>query len=281
MTTLAICYPPGADWGCSYTLEQLEDMRAKPEVAAAMDRADALAWMQLAALTADQLGTCPITVRPCLAGCQGSGGTYLAAPVSTGGHYAGVLAGRAGFAPYVNGQGAWVNGCGCRAGDCACATLCEAILPGPVGDILEVWVYGVALSPTAYRVDNGTHLVRVDSGCWPGCQDMSQDAHGDDAFSVRYYRGAAPDGLALYVAGLLAVEYYKACISDKSCRLPARLQSVARQGVTYQVAFSDADGTGIREVDDYVNRLNPYHLKMPPVIVSPQSRRARTTTWSR
>jgi hypothetical protein len=273
-----MCFPPGADWGCSYTLDQLEDMRAKPEVSAAMDRADALAWMQLAALTADQVGTCPIAVRPCAARCHG-GGTYVSAPVGLAGH-TGAL-GNTAFTPHINVRGDWVNGCGHHHADCSCTTLCEVLLPGPVGDVVEVWLEGAALPWSAYRVDNGNRLVRTDGECWPACQDMSQPEHGADAFTVTYYRGAAPDGLSLYVAGLLAVEYYKACISDKSCRLPARLQSVARQGVTYQVAFGDDESTGIREVDDYVRRLNPYRLKMAPVIVSPQSRRARSTTWSR
>jgi hypothetical protein len=275
-----ICYPTTTDWSCAYTPEQLAEMRADPATLAVMERSEALAWMQLAALTADQVGTCPVIVRPCNQACA-SGSTYLTAPVGLGGHYAGASVRTGSFLPHVGRSGQWVNACGCASGDCSCTALCEAILPGPVGDILEVWLDGAMLDPSAYRVDNGTRLVRTDGECWPACQDMTQDAHGAEAFSVTYYRGVAPDQLSLWMAGLLAVEYYKACRSDKSCRLPNRLQSVARQGVTYQVQFEDDGTTGIREVDDYVRRLNPYHLKMAPVIVSPQSRRVRTTTWSR
>jgi len=278
----AVCYPPGADWGCAYTLDQLDDMREKPEVLAVMERSEALAWMTLAALTADQVGTCPITVRPCKAGCTG-GGVYLAAPAGFSGHYAGVQTGRAGFNPHVGVQGQWVNSCGCST-DCSCGTLCEAILPGPVGDILEVWLNGALLDPTAYRVDNGTRLVRTDGECWPTCQDMAQDAHGVDAFSVTYYRGAAPDVVLLWIAGLLAVEWFKACTSDKTCRLPRGVRNVSRQGVSYQIEqnlFSEGT-TGIPEVDALIARYNPYGLKMAPTISSPQTiRRPRQTTWSR
>jgi len=268
---MPICYPPGTDWACYGDQATIDALDAEIK-----ERSEALAWMQLAALTADQLAVCPITVRPCNQACLSHPHIYQVAGVA-GGHYAGATA----FAPHIGAGGRWVNACGCASGDCSCTALCEAILPGPVGDITEVWLDGAVLDVTAYRVDNGNRLVRTDGECWPVCQDMTEDAHGSAAFSVTYYRGAGPDPLSLYIAGLLAAEYYKACTADKSCRLPARLQSVARQGVTYQVAFGEDDLTGIREVDDFVSRLNPYRLKMPPAIVSPDSRRPRQTTWSR
>lgn len=280
---MTICVPPGTDWSCSYTPEQLAEMRDDPITAAQMARSEGLAWMTLAMLTADQIGTCPITVRPCKAGCNPPG-SWLVAPVDMTGHFAGVLPGRgAPFTPYVDGTGAWVNSCGCGTGDCSCGALCEAYLPGPVGAIEEVWLNGAVLDSSAYRVDNGDKLVRTDGECWPSCQDMAQDAHGDDAFSVTYYRGAAPDPITLWAAGELAVEYLKACKDDKSCRLPAGVRSVSRQGVSYEIQtdFFSEGRTGIREVDALVARLNPYHLKMAPVIATPQTRRPRMTTWSR
>jgi hypothetical protein len=269
----SICYPPGTDWSCAYSEEQLTQMWGSADTAATMRRAEALAWMTLAALTADQIGTCPITVRPCKVGCGGSN-AYLTAPV-------GGSIGR--FNPHINSAGVWVNSCGC-ATDCSCASLCEAILPGPVGDITEVWLNGAALDPTAYRVDNGNRLVRTDGDCWPLCQDMTEDARGATAFSVTYYRGAAPDVVLLWVAGLLAVEWYKACANDKTCRLPRGVRSISRQGLSYQIEsnlFSEGT-TGIPEVDAVVARYNPFGLKMAPTISSPQTiRRPRQTTWSR
>jgi hypothetical protein len=258
-----ICYPAGTDWSCAYTVEELAEMRADPLKLAVMEKSEALAWMTLATLTADQIGVCPITVRPCLVGCGGVA-TYQSAPAMSG-YYAGAPIGRSGFAPHVRADGQWVNACGCRT-DCSCSALCEAILPGPVGDITEVWLNGAILDPTAYRVDNGNRLVRTDGDCWPACQDMAQDAHGDDAFSVTYYRGA------------------KACSNDKTCRLPRGARNVSRQGISYEIErnlFSEGT-TGIPEVDALVARYNPYGLKMAPTISTPQTvRRPRQTTWSR
>jgi hypothetical protein len=237
--------------------------------------------MSLAALTADQIGTCPITVRPCRAGCGGPD-VYLTAPVGAYGHYAGALPGR-GLSPYVGAGGMWVNSCGCSSpGDCSCSALCEAILPGPVGDIVEVLLNGATLDPSAYRVDNGNRLVRIDGECWPACQNMAAPEDAEGTFVVTYYRGAAPDAVLLWAAGLLAVEWYKACKNDKTCRLPRGVRNVSRQGVSYEVErnlFSEGT-TGIPEVDAVVTRYNPYGLKMAPTISIPK-KRVRQTTWSR
>ena len=272
-----ICYPPGTDWGCSYSEEQLAEMWGKADVAATMRRSEALAWMTLAALTADQVATCPIVVRPCSLGCQNGSDVYLAAPATA--------PFGPGYGPYIGANGTWYNSCGCSTpGECSCTVLSEVILPGPVGDIVEIWLDGAVFDSANYRVDNGNRLVRLDGGAWPACQPMQQNEHGDDAFSVTYYRGAAPDSILLYAAGLLAVEWYKACTSDKTCRLPAGVQNVSRQGVSYQIQtslFSDGT-TGIREVDAVIARYNPWGLKMAPTISTPQTiRRPRQTTWSR
>lgn len=280
--SVTMCFPPGADWSCAYDADTLAQMRANPEVEATMERAEAMAWMTLAALTAYQVGVCPITVRPCLAGC-GGGGTWMTAPVLSQGHYAGVWPGAyQALAPHVSASGAWVNSCGCKSTDCSCSALCEAILPGPVGSIVEVWVNGAVLDRTAYRVDNGDRLVRTDGDCWPSCQDMSQDAHGTDAFSVRYYRGAGPNPMTLWAAGVLANEFFQAC-SGKDCRLPAGVTSVSRQGISFEVQtglFTNGY-TGIPEVDAVIGLYNPGGLRQAPVIASPDSRRSRMTTWGR
>lgn len=279
---MGTCVPTGTDWSCAYTDEQMAEMRLDAVKSAQIDRSEALAWSTLSALTGRQLATCPTTVRPCRAGC-GPIGTWIAAPVGSFGHFAGVPGGYFGFAPYVNGLGMWVNSCGCASrADCSCSVLQEVILPGTVGDVVEVWVDGAALAPSAYRVDNGNRLVRLDGGDWPVCQDMTQDRHGADAFSVTYYAGAAPDSVSLYIAGVLAAEYLKACSGDKGCRLPANVTNVVRQGVTFQMRIDlfESGLTGIREVDDWVGALNPYRLKAPPVIAIPRARKPRMTTWS-
>jgi hypothetical protein len=114
-------------------------------------RADALAVQTLRMLTGYSVGGCPVTLRPCSESCvSGAMGWYW-----NGGT----------FTPYVNTLGQWVNGCGCQT-SCACGPLSTVRLGG-VGTVLAVKVDGVTLPATAYRVDNGMNLVRLDGGTWP------------------------------------------------------------------------------------------------------------------
>lgn len=161
-----ICYPDTTDWSCLPTtvLEELDP--------AMKERAEALAWSTLAALTAYQIGTCPITVRPCLASCNPTG---IDSAIAYGGHTNSLPVRQIGtFSPHIDSGGQWVNACGCKnSGECSCTQLCEAFLPLPVGAITSVRIDGAVLDPSAYRVDNGYRLVRTDGECWPKCQDMA------------------------------------------------------------------------------------------------------------
>lgn len=273
--------PPEADWTCAYTEEEILAMRANPTTAAQMDRSEALAWSTLASLTAYQLAPCPTLVRPCAARCRAGGG-YLVAPVTNSSSgFAGVLPGFPGRTPHVGLNGQWVNSCLCSSGDCSCTQLCEAVLPGPVGGIVEVWLHGVQIPVASYRVDNGNRLVSLDPElCWPACQDMSAGPHDADAFSVLYYQGFAPDTMSTWAAGLLAIEFYKAC-QGKNCRLPSGVSRVTRQGVSYEITAGSFPGgfTGIHEVDAVIRQYNPHALTQAPVVSSPDVHRTRATTW--
>lgn len=266
-----VCYPEGTDWSCAYTPEELAEL--DPVV---VERAEALAWSTLAALTGFRLSLCPITIRPCASRCNMQ--TWYVAPVGSG-NFAGAPPGSA-FSPYVS-NGAWFNACGCVSSwDCSCSTLCEVILPSTVGGITEVWLDGAVLDPTAYRVDNGNRLVRVDGECFPACQDMSINDRADGGLWVTYYPGVGPNDLFRYAAGVLANEFYKAC-SGKDCRLPSGVTNITRAGITMEVAPGTFPGgmTGIAEVDAVIRIYNPYALKSPPRVLSPDRRFGRVQTW--
>lgn len=262
-----ICYPPDADWSCAYSAEELAEMLADPETATKMERSDALAWMMLQSLTAFRLSLCPVILRPCLARCVL--GTWDTAPVQGGS-----------FQPFISG-GQWYNGCGCRTDDCSCTSLCQVNMPAEVGKISAIWLNGGLIDPTAYRVDDGTKLVRTDGDCWPSCQDMTNSDPADGGFFVSYYPGVAPNDLFRYAAGLLAVEFFKAC-EGGDCRLPTGVTNIARAGVSISMEGVTFPGgmSGIPEVDSVVRIYNPNGLKGPSRILSPDRRRGRTQTWS-
>lgn len=277
------CIPSGTDWSCAYTDAEIATMREDPAKAAAMERSEALAWNTLASLCAYRIGVCPETIRPCAVGCTG-GGSWMAAPVTSAAYAALPLRTIGGiYTPHISG-GQWVNSCRCSsARGCDCRSVSEVRLPGPVGGVEEVIVDGIVRDPATYRVDDGGYLVSLDPDApWPLCSDPLAGDEDEGSFLVTYYRGAAPNELTRYAAGLLATEFYKACQGGK-CRLPAGVTTVARQGVTYEIqtGLFENGYTGIREVDAVIRIYNPHGLKQAPRVLSPDSpARARRTTWS-
>lgn len=275
---MAMCYPSDTDWSCKFTDEEIAELRADPVKSKLVARSEALAWSTLAALTAYRIGVCPIVVRPCALGCMPTG-TWMDAVVRGGSTGALPLQtiGRS-FTPHMQGT-EWVNSCGCTS-DCSCGPLSEVILPGPVGDIVEITIDGVILDRTAYRVDNGNRLVRQDGERWPSCQDMSAPAGGVGTFTVEYYRGAAPNEITRYAAGALAAEFYMACTTTGKCRLPRGTVAVVRNGVSMELEpnLIDSIATWI-EVAPVIQMFNPNRLTTAPRVLSPDSRGTRRQTW--
>lgn len=218
---------------------------------AATEFATTVLW----AATGRRFGLCEITVRPCGRRIEDSSlwGYWL------DGQY---------WVPYIDTTGTWRN-CACGVSRCGCEPRCEVWLPGPVESVTEVIQDGIVVDPSAYVVDNGRWLVRIDGGCWPEYADLNTDT---DRFQVTYQRGTPVPGPVAVAAGILADEWAKAC-TGQNCRLPQRISSIARQGVT--VAMVDTDSlirrnfTGITEVDQVIFAYNPHGLFARPRVFSP------------
>lgn len=223
------------------------------------------------AATGRQFGLCELTVRPCRRECQGCPAGYYWDGYGT-------------WTPYIW-NGSWHNcWCGSDAGCCTCDPNCQVYLPGPVDSILTVQVDGVSLPPTgSYFVLDQQWLVRVDTeACWPTCSDQNLAPGDPEAFEVTYLRGRdVPTALA-GATFLLACEYAKAC-AGLPCRLPGRVQSIARQGIT--ISLADVNETlkhgltGIWELDQLIMAYNPYGLKGKTRMYSPDMVPPRQVTW--
>jgi len=228
---------------------------ADPEV---VRRAEILAGQTLRMLTLNRVGGESITVMPCSRTC--------AAPYSF--QYGHSLLP---FHPILLESGAYAN-CYCAAG-CGCSRTNSVRLIGPVGRIDEVKVNDEVLPNTAYHVEDGNRLVRLDGKGWPACAGPK--------FTVTYLQGHEVDELGEYVGGLLALEYLNAMTSSKKCRLPANVTSVSRQGISMELStgmFPDGT-TGIKEVDAYLMQWNPYGLRTRPEVYSPDLPRQHAVTW--
>jgi hypothetical protein len=257
---------PPVEYGCDWPVDPAcftEEWDALDDTVKA--RSVDLASATLRRLTGYRVGGCPITVRPCKQGCRD-----LAYP-----SYYDMLAYGTGlsFWPHIGADGLWVNSCGC-ATDCSCSVLCEIELPPPVGPVIQVRLDGGIMVDTQYRVD-GNRLVWIgdQTGCpWPACQDLSQPDTEPDTFSVTYLNAYPVDTIGAYAAGVLAMEFAKAC-TGKKCRLPANVTAVTRQGVSFEIAAGSFPGgmTGIREVDTFIGLWNPRGIQ-PPQVWSPDMR---------
>jgi hypothetical protein len=222
--------------------------------------------------------SCEITVRPCRERCaDGYGWLWnLYSPNMVYGSP---------WIPYIGNDGAWRNAsvCGC-ATDCSCGELCVIRLPGPVYDIVSVREGTVTLPSTAYRVDNGNQLVRLDGACWPDCSDMTAACGTAGALCVTYRTGLPLDESALQAVSALTEHYIRGC-AGCGCGIAFtdNVTRVQRQGVTMEMESpSDlrADGlTGLTFVDEWLASVNPYRLIAKPRVLSPDVRRPRAQTW--
>lgn len=223
------------------------------------------------AATGRRYGGCERTVRPCGNQCNNNG-TY------------GYYWSDGTWMPYIF-NGAWRNcWCDCNGsyGCCTCEPLCQVYLPGPVLSIPVTGVSqdGAVVPASAYRVDMGQWLVRTDGTCWLQCQNYDVDSGAGTLF-VTYSKGLEVPAVVLRAAGELACEWAKSC-AGQACRLPQRVQSVARQGVTLSMVDVDMllekGLTGIPSVDQVIRSINPYGLTSSMKIASPDTPVNRMTT---
>jgi hypothetical protein len=142
-------------------------------------------------LTLYRVGGLPITVMPCTGTCAFPSMPF-SGPAQSGNSYLP-------FYPILLASGAYAN-CFCGA-SCECEARATVLLGTPVGRIDEVKVDGVVLPSSAYRVEDGNKLVRLDGEGWPACSG--------DGFTVTYLNGYEVDVLGQAAGGILAAEYLR------------------------------------------------------------------------
>ncbi|MFR9675846.1 hypothetical protein [Streptomyces sp. TR02-1] len=221
-------------------------------------------------LTAGRYGLCRETVRPCRKQCRT--GIPLA-PVDV-----------AWMTPVMRG-GSITNvpgGCGCDDGPCGCGPICEVAMPGPVHQVEEILVDGQPLPPDAWMVQEKRYLIRTDGACWPECQQLDRPDSDPGTWSVRYLRGRPIPPGGVRAVSVLACEYYKQCAQNgKGCKLPQRVTSVEREGLTYTLTdpmeFLDRGRVGLAEVDQWLSQVNPHGHWSPMSVWSPDLPQHRTT----
>lgn len=244
---------------CSWPVDRscLPNATGDIEVAQQVD-AENLAVQVLWALSGRQFGICPVIARPCPQPCHALRAASLYSAPGSGW-----------FFPIWDGAN-WRNVA------CGCGPTCSWQAPNvvhlassvtlPVVEVVEVVIAGDVVPEEDYKLE-GDLLYRI-SGNWPS-QDLTKPLDEEGTWSVTYMRGIAPPPGTAKLVGLLAKEFLAACSGGK-CRLPRRVRSVSRQGVTYDMVdpvdiYKDGK-TGIPEVDLWLAAVNPHALQAPSVV---------------
>ena len=208
-------------------------------------------------------GECVETVRPCATRSPGF---------------------RAGWWPVGDRRGSW-GSCSCnRARRCGCSSISEVRLGSHVLAVTEVRVDGEVVPPVEYAVDDEQYLVGLTAADgtqrrWPCCQRLDREPTGPGTWAVTFSWGGLPPDGGVRASAALGCELLKAASGDKGCRLPKRVTSIVRQGVT--VAVLDpltlfADGaTGLPEVDLWLGSVRYGRAHRPARLLVPgRGRRA-------
>lgn len=130
----------------------------------------------------------------------------------------------------------------------------------PILSVEAVTVGSDSLVPTDYFIANSAYLVLADNTYWRLSRGIE----------VEYTHGMNPPRAGVRAAVKLADEIILALNESADCRLPDRVQSISRSGVSYTILdpqdFIKEGRTGMYEVDLFLAAANPAHaLKKPKV----------------
>jgi hypothetical protein len=170
--------------------------------------------------------------------------------------------------------------CDCnRTTVCGAYSISEITLPGwPAVTVDEVKIDGAALSAAHYKLQDRRRLVyRPQTGetrqGWPCCQNVVLAVDQPNTWQVTYKWGVAPPPYWKDLAAMLGCQLYLAMMPKRAeqCRLPKRIQSISRQGVTIAVIDSfdvfEKGLTGLPEVDMAISALRYGSNTSPRVVV--------------
>lgn len=162
-----------------------------------------------------------------------------------------------------------------RGGSCGGRT--RSIRDGigvPIVGVTELWVDGALLPAGSYRVTPDA-IIRTDGGAFPCCQDPDSPRTEAGTLEVTYTWGKQIPDSGVLAAREFACQLALAAAPATAgkCRLPARVQTISRQGVTMALldpqTFLDEGRTGLYLVDLFLGAFNPGRGRRRARVFSP------------
>lgn len=140
----------------------------------------------------------------------------------------------------------------------------------PVRSITEITVGGEVVDPSLYYIRGNEEVVLASSSGYGLC----------DAPVITYKYGVPPPYAGKLAAIELANEIVLSMAGASNCRLPERVSSVTRQGISISMVdpqtFLKEGQVGLYLVDLFIATANPTRSKKRPKIVSPDYRKGFT-----
>lgn len=162
--------------------------------------------------------------------------------------------------------------CGCHD-RCSCRPSQIVLEPQPAVAVTQVLIDGEILPETEYRLDPGSRLVRLNGETWPCCQDLSLPSTEEETYEIEFTYGQVPPVAGKRAAEILACELAKSCTPGTECRLPARVTSITRQGVSMALLdpqdFLNDGRTGLYDIDLFLRAVNPDQLVEAARVINP------------
>lgn len=136
----------------------------------------------------------------------------------------------------------------------------------PVREVFSVFADGVEVPRDSFTIRNRAYLVRNGrNSFWDFCTTHE--------FTVNYEYGANPPVAGVEAAIELGNEYLLAFDGDDRCRLPEKITSVTRQGLTIRVSetqdYLDNGKVGINSIDQFIKAYNPSKAKKKAKVFVP------------
>ena len=145
----------------------------------------------------------------------------------------------------------------------------------PVLELTDITISGVPMDVDHFAVYDHSFIAPNSTGCVDTCFDPCRAV-------VTYRWGTKPPPIGKMAALELADQFVKAVECPSECKLPERITSVSRQGVSFQVFdpqdFMNEGRTGLYTVDIFLKTVNPDRAQKRARVFSPDLPQGRRVT---
>jgi len=142
----------------------------------------------------------------------------------------------------------------------------------PVIEISKVVFNGVEMDLDLFTIVNDESVLSA-AGPFPVGQDLTGSKDDEGSWYIEYVYGKPVPNLGKMAVAELATELGKACVGDRDCALPSRVQNISRQGMSMTMidpqVHLDRGLWGLTLTDQFISTYNRRRLARAARVFSP------------